>query len=161
MANDEETEKLNTINLNYMSDEEDGTGQLEGKWIAKNPSWRSTELNQLLAVLHERASSKNAKHPKNRRVRGPPSNRRMPCNPPQWAVNTTAPAEPIREHHDDEQESDEDCPSSIVDRQIRQTEDDVGVEGHFSDDENDDDEDHLQRSRRNKRQLLEGIETCQ
>lgn len=71
-----------------MSDEDDGEGDQIGSWVVSSPSWRSQELNRLLSALHERATSKekSSKHPRNPRVRGPPSLRPVPSNAPQWAV---------------------------------------------------------------------------
>lgn len=98
VANDTEAEKLRGIDLNYMSDEDDGEGDQTGLWVVSSPSWRSQELNRLLSVLHERANSKenSSKHPKNPRVRGPPSSRPAPKNAPQWAVRIER-REPERE----------------------------------------------------------------
>jgi hypothetical protein len=91
VSNEEEKERMVAIDHNYMSDEEDGEGEQKDLWVVRSPKWRSRMLTILLSTLQERvtAQGNTSKHPKNKRIRGAPSTRLPPSNPPQWACQTT------------------------------------------------------------------------
>ena len=92
VCNDEEREKMATIDHNFMSDEEDGEGEQKGVWVVRSPPWRSRDLNRLLSTLQEKLTAKDdsGKHPKNKRAKGAPSARHPPSHAPQWTFSSEA-----------------------------------------------------------------------
>ena len=61
VAKEEEVEKMEEINAHYMSDEEDGEGEHQGKWLVRKPQWRSKVLEKLLRTLQKRVDERDLK----------------------------------------------------------------------------------------------------
>lgn len=74
------------LTYDYVSDEEDGTEQLKGRWVARRPSWRSREANELMERL-QRKVDQSADRPRYQRVEGPISTRDLPKKFVRWAIS--------------------------------------------------------------------------
>ena len=89
-ASEEEREVLQQLDVNYMSDEEDGDGDNSGCWVVRSLPWRGPHVTEIVHNVQQRLDEKNAetasKFPRNKRVDGPPSSRLPPANAPTWAV---------------------------------------------------------------------------
>ncbi|KXJ08135.1 hypothetical protein AC249_AIPGENE22933, partial [Exaiptasia diaphana] len=72
-----------------VTDEEDGEGDDEGKWVVRPPAWRSREASDLMQRLQAKVDRLN-KRPKVFRVRGDNSNRGRPSATTTWAVRRVA-----------------------------------------------------------------------
>lgn len=95
MSNDDEKENLQALNYDYVSDEENGDGTNQGKWVVRRPVWRSARASALMERLQCRINNCQQEHlrPRVPRVQGPPSERHVPRHHVDWAVLT----DPVRE----------------------------------------------------------------
>ncbi|EDO31069.1 predicted protein [Nematostella vectensis] len=84
-----ERNAMEQLSQEYMSDEEDGTGQLRGNWMVKRPTWRSPLANKLMARLQRKLDAANldSGRAKKQRMEGrEPSHRGAPKTRVEWAL---------------------------------------------------------------------------
>ncbi|EDO29587.1 predicted protein [Nematostella vectensis] len=84
-----ERNAMEQLSQEYMSDEEDGTGQLRGNWVVKTPTWRSPLANKLMARLQRKLDAANldSGRAKKQRMEGrEPSHRGAPKTRVEWAL---------------------------------------------------------------------------
>lgn len=102
---------MQSLNYDYVSDEENGVGVNKGKWVVRRPIWRSERANLLMEQLQQRINNSQQEdlRPRVPRVEGVPSERQMPRHNVAWALADTEPAtggehsvEELEEEEEDE-----------------------------------------------------------
>ncbi|XP_068754040.1 uncharacterized protein C14orf93-like [Montipora capricornis] len=108
VSNDKEKELLQSLNYDYVSDEENGVGVNKGKWVVRRPIWRSERACVLMERLQQQINNSQREdlRPRVPRVEGVPSERQMPRHNVAWALADTEPASG-GEHSVEEEEEDE------------------------------------------------------
>ena len=104
---------MQSLNYDYVSDEENGVGVNKGKWVVRRPTWRSERASVLMERLQQRINNSQGEdlRPRVPRVEGVPSERLMPRHNVAWALADTEPAAG-GEQSVEEQEEEEDQMSS-------------------------------------------------
>jgi len=94
VSSDQEKENLQSLNYDYVSDEENGVGVNKGKWVVRRPIWRSERASVLMERLQQRIdnSQREDLRPRVPRIEGVPSERQMPRRNVPWAIADIEPA---------------------------------------------------------------------
>ena len=79
---------MQSLNYDYVSDEENGVGVNKGKWVVRHPIWRSERASVLMERLQQRINNSQQEdlRPRVPRVKGVPSERQMPRHNVAWAL---------------------------------------------------------------------------
>ena len=79
---------MQSLNYDYVSDEENGIGVNKGKWVVRRPIWRSERASVLMERLQQRIndSQREDLRPRVPRVEGVPSERQMQKHDVAWAL---------------------------------------------------------------------------
>ena len=69
-----EKENMQMLNNDYVSDEENGSGENRGKWVVRRPVWRSERATALMERLQQRINNSQQEDTRARvpRADGPP-----------------------------------------------------------------------------------------
>ena len=94
VSSGQEKENLQSLNYDYVSDEENGVGVNKGKWVVRRPIWRSERASVLMEQLQQRINNSQQEdlRPRVPRVEGAPSERQLPRHNVAWALADTEPA---------------------------------------------------------------------
>ena len=98
---------MQSLNYDYVSDEENGVGVSKGKWVVRRLTWRSERASGLMEQLQQRINNSQQEdlRPRVPRVEGAPSERQLPRHNVAWALADTEPA--TGGEHSAEEEDDE------------------------------------------------------
>lgn len=85
---------MQSLNYDYVSDEENGVGVDKGKWVVRRPIWRSERASVLMERLQQRINNSQREdlRPRVPRVVGASSERQMPRHNVAWALTDIDPA---------------------------------------------------------------------
>lgn len=105
---------MQSLNYDYVNDEENGVGVDKGKWVVRRPIWRSERASVLMERLQQRINNSQREdlRPRVPRIEGVPSERQMPRRNVPWAIADIEPAAGGEHSVEELEEVDEDERSS-------------------------------------------------